>query len=116
MSETDREPQSVQSTSDERVVNNVMRHEYRRLSEPEKAAMVGDSLDDDIAGARALGMRAVLVDRERRHPEVEPRLESLQGLGAALGLEKGKSRFGRLLFLAMAWGCIWMRILTSWKT
>ena len=31
--------QPVQSTSDERVVNNVMRHEYRRLSDPEKAAM-----------------------------------------------------------------------------
>lgn len=29
----------VDSTSDERVVNNVMRHEYRILSEEEKAAM-----------------------------------------------------------------------------
>ncbi len=31
--------ESVQSTSDERVVNNVMRHEYRVLSDAEKAQM-----------------------------------------------------------------------------
>jgi hypothetical protein len=30
----------VRSESDERVVNNVMRHEYRVLSEAEKSAMV----------------------------------------------------------------------------
>jgi hypothetical protein len=29
----------VQSESDERVTNNVMRHEYRVLTEPEKIAM-----------------------------------------------------------------------------
>ena len=29
----------VDSSSDERTVNNVMRHSYRVLSEPEKAAM-----------------------------------------------------------------------------
>lgn len=29
----------MQSTSDERVVNNVMRHEYKVLSEPEKMLM-----------------------------------------------------------------------------
>lgn len=32
-------PQSVASTSDQRVANNVMRHEYRVLSEDEKAKM-----------------------------------------------------------------------------
>lgn len=52
--------------------------------EAAEAAMVGDSLDDDIAGAVALGMRAILVDRDRRHPEFEPRLESLGGLLHAL--------------------------------
>lgn len=30
---------NVQSTSDERTTNNVMRHEYRVLSEPEKLQM-----------------------------------------------------------------------------
>ena len=33
-----------------------------------EAAMVGDTLEDDIEGARAVGMRAVLLDREGRHP------------------------------------------------
>jgi HAD superfamily hydrolase (TIGR01549 family) len=51
-----------------------------------EAAMVGDHLEDDIEGARALGMRAVLVDRENRYPEVEDRLRDLLGVPAALGL------------------------------
>jgi len=54
--------------------------------EPAGAAMVGDQLDDDIEGARTLGMRAVLVDRENRYPEVDNRLPDLLGLSAALGL------------------------------
>jgi HAD superfamily hydrolase (TIGR01549 family) len=54
---------------------------------PEEAAMVGDSPDDDVEGARALGMRGVLVDREDRHPEWgEERLHDLRALPAALGL------------------------------
>ncbi|HEX2045259.1 MAG TPA: HAD family hydrolase [Gaiellaceae bacterium] len=53
---------------------------------PEEAAMVGDSLLDDIEGARALGMRAFLVDREGRHPDVPDALPSLLALPAALGL------------------------------
>ena len=53
----------------------------------EEAAMVGDSLEDDVEGARALGMRAFLVDREDRHPEWgEERLRDLRELPAALGL------------------------------
>jgi putative hydrolase of the HAD superfamily len=52
------------------------------------AAMVGDSLEEDIEGARALGMRAILIDREERHPEVEERLTDLFGLPAALGLRR----------------------------
>ena len=32
--------------------------------EPAESAMVGDSPEDDVAGARALGMRAFLLDRE----------------------------------------------------
>jgi HAD superfamily hydrolase (TIGR01549 family) len=53
---------------------------------PEDAVMVGDSLEEDIEGARALGMRAILIDREERHPDVEERLTDLYGLPAALGL------------------------------
>jgi putative hydrolase of the HAD superfamily len=52
----------------------------------EEAAMVGDSPEDDIAGARALGMRAFLVDREGRFPEAVGRLPDLLTLPAALGL------------------------------
>jgi putative hydrolase of the HAD superfamily len=52
----------------------------------EEAAMVGDSPEDDIAGARALGMRAFLVDREGRYPEAAERLPDLLALPAALGL------------------------------
>ena len=56
--------------------------------EPADAVMVGDTVEDDIEGARALGMRAILVDRLRRHPEFEGRLEDLYGLPAALGLHR----------------------------
>ena len=51
-----------------------------------ESAMVGDSPDDDIDGALAVGMQAVLVDREDRHPEVVARLRDLRGLPVALGL------------------------------
>ena len=54
--------------------------------EPAEAAMVGDSPRDDVEGARALGMRAYLVDREGRFPERDDALSSLLGLPAALGL------------------------------
>jgi putative hydrolase of the HAD superfamily len=54
--------------------------------EPANAAMVGDSLEDDLAGARALGMRALLVDREGLYPDAEDRLPDLFALPAALGL------------------------------
>jgi putative hydrolase of the HAD superfamily len=53
---------------------------------PGEAAMVGDSLEDDVEGARALGLRAVLVDRDDRHPEWGERLRDLRELPAALGL------------------------------
>jgi HAD superfamily hydrolase (TIGR01549 family) len=56
--------------------------------EASEAAMVGDSLEEDIEGARALGMRAILIDREERHPEVEDRLTDLLALPAALGLAR----------------------------
>jgi HAD superfamily hydrolase (TIGR01549 family) len=52
----------------------------------EEAAMVGDSPEDDVEGALALGMRAFLVDRDDRFPELEGRLPDLLALPAALGL------------------------------
>jgi len=47
--------------------------------------MVGDSVEDDIEGALALGMRAILLDREGLYPDVEPRIADLAALPAALG-------------------------------
>jgi putative hydrolase of the HAD superfamily len=53
-----------------------------------EAVMIGDTIEDDIDGAHAIGMRAILIDRACRHPEFEPRLEDLYGLPAALGLAR----------------------------
>ena len=55
---------------------------------PQESVMVGDSLEEDVEGARALGMRAILIDRGNRHPETEERLTDLYGLPAALGLSR----------------------------
>ena len=54
--------------------------------EPDAAAMVGDSPDDDVAGARSLGIRAFLLDRDERYPDERDRLTDLRELAAALGL------------------------------
>jgi putative hydrolase of the HAD superfamily len=55
--------------------------------EPEEAAMVGDSIEDDVEGARASGIpTAFLLDRENRYPELPDRLPDLFALPAALGL------------------------------
>ena len=54
--------------------------------EPEEAAMVGDNIADDIEGALAIGMRAILVDREGAHPDFEPRVETLNELPPLLRL------------------------------
>jgi HAD superfamily hydrolase (TIGR01662 family) len=48
--------------------------------EPEDALMVGDSVDDDVEGARAIGMHAVLLDRLGLKPGYAPRIESLREL------------------------------------
>ena len=55
---------------------------------PGDAAMVGDTVEDDMEGALALGMRAVLVDRLGIQAGFEPRIEDLYALPAALGLER----------------------------
>ena len=54
--------------------------------EPSDAAMVGDTFEDDIAGALAVGMRAVLVDRLGLSEDYQPRIDDLYGLSVALGL------------------------------
>jgi putative hydrolase of the HAD superfamily len=54
--------------------------------EPSHAVMVGDTIADDIEGAVALGMRAILVDREGVHEDFEPRIETLNELPPLLGL------------------------------
>jgi HAD superfamily hydrolase (TIGR01549 family) len=55
--------------------------------EPVEALMVGDTIADDIEGARALGMGAILLDREGRRPEFEPRIETLHELLSTLRLQ-----------------------------
>lgn len=50
------------------------------------AVMVGDSPEDDVEGARAAGLRAILLDRADRFPEHAQRIASLDELPALLGL------------------------------
>jgi HAD superfamily hydrolase (TIGR01549 family) len=52
----------------------------------DETAMVGDSFEDDIEGARALGIRAILLDREGLRPDEPDRIDTLLALPAALGL------------------------------
>jgi putative hydrolase of the HAD superfamily len=52
--------------------------------EPRAAVMVGDSPLDDVEGARALGMRAYLIDRDGRFPERTDALPTLLALPALL--------------------------------
>jgi HAD superfamily hydrolase (TIGR01549 family) len=52
----------------------------------DETAMVGDSYEDDIEGARALGIRAILLDRDGLQPAGPDRIDTLLALPAALGL------------------------------
>jgi HAD superfamily hydrolase (TIGR01549 family) len=54
--------------------------------EAREAVMVGDSLTDDVEGARAAGLRAILLDRAGLFPSSTDRIASLAELPAALGL------------------------------
>ena len=67
---------------------------YKLAVGPHQAAMVGDSPEDDVAGGRAIGMRAFLVDRENRYPDHAGRLTDLRQLPAALGLTDTRAREG----------------------
>ena len=53
---------------------------------PAETVMVGDSYEDDIGGARALGIRAILLDRDGLHLNEPERIDTLLALPAALGL------------------------------
>ncbi len=53
--------------------------------EPAEAAMVGDTIADDIEGAQALEMLAILLDRDGHYPDFVPRIDSLNELSALLG-------------------------------
>lgn len=54
--------------------------------EAQSALFVGDSMQDDIAGAAAVGMSALLVDRDRRFISHGARIESLDAvLDAVIG-------------------------------
>jgi putative hydrolase of the HAD superfamily len=64
---------------------------FRRMLEllgvsAENAVMVGDTVEDDIEGARAVGMRALLVDREGRYGAEVVALDDLREVPVALGL------------------------------
>jgi putative hydrolase of the HAD superfamily len=54
--------------------------------EPGEALMVGDTIADDVEGALAVGMRAILMDREGARPDFEPRIGTLNELPPLLGL------------------------------
>ena len=69
---------------------------FRRMlqllgTRPDETAMVGDAIEDDVRGAEAVGMRALLVDREGRFPDVAGRLDDLREVPAALGLVRGST-------------------------
>jgi HAD superfamily hydrolase (TIGR01549 family) len=51
-----------------------------------EAVMVGDTVEDDVEGAKAVGMRAILVDREGLYLDADDRLDDLGALPRALGL------------------------------
>lgn len=53
-------------------------------SPPREIVMVGDSVADDVAGARAAGMRAVLLRRPGRPapPDLDPAIVSIESLSA----------------------------------
>ena len=53
---------------------------------PGETVMIGDSYEDDIEGARALGIRAILLDRDGLRVDAPDRIDTLLALPAALGL------------------------------
>jgi putative hydrolase of the HAD superfamily len=67
---------------------------FRRMLElldvaPDEAVMIGDTVEDDIEGAHAVGMHALLVDREGRYGDEVEALDDLREVPAALGFATG---------------------------
>jgi putative hydrolase of the HAD superfamily len=70
----------------------IFRHALEQAAvEPERTVYVGDSPEADIAGARAAGIRPVLIDRFDRHPVADaPRITTLPELLTVLEALDGK--------------------------
>ncbi|HZI65209.1 MAG TPA: HAD-IA family hydrolase [Thermoanaerobaculia bacterium] len=65
----------------------IFRRACRRLEiAPEEALHVGDSVAEDLAGARAAGLSALLLDRGDAHPEIDDRIRSLAEVPARVGV------------------------------
>lgn len=64
----------------------IFEHALRLLGcRPGECVFVGDDPRWDVAGSSAVGMRPILIDRARRHPEhAGERIESLHGLDVML--------------------------------
>ena len=61
----------------------------RRLGiAPDEALHVGDSVAEDLEGARGAGLSAFLLDRQGKHPEIVDRIASLAELPGLLRPEK----------------------------
>ena len=57
----------------------------RRLGvEPAQAMHVGDSVAEDLEAARAAGLRALLLDRGGRYPEIADRIDTLAQIAGLL--------------------------------
>jgi putative hydrolase of the HAD superfamily len=71
----------------------IFRRTCARLAvEPGAALHVGDSPRDDYEGARGAGLRAVLLDRDDRHPHVAERIRSLSEIAEITEIAAVSSR------------------------
>jgi putative hydrolase of the HAD superfamily len=70
----------------------IFRHALEQAAvEPERTIYVGDSPDADVVGARAAGIRPVLIDRFDRHPVADaPRITALPELLGVLDSLDGR--------------------------
>jgi putative hydrolase of the HAD superfamily len=59
----------------------IFQHTLKQMHTTPKFAMhIGDDLDADYEGAKAVGMRAILLDRENEHASGEDRIQALSDL------------------------------------
>jgi HAD superfamily hydrolase (TIGR01549 family) len=71
----------------------MFREACRRLgTTPARTLHVGDTIVDDVEGARGAGLHAVLIQRDAEKAEtVRPTIRSLTGVLALLGIEDGRA-------------------------